>query len=229
MYAPIDDIYLLENPIERAEFSDFITVSSASALTAVFGDEFTRLKEIILSKNSVPEYFRNGVAVPVPLSKINDENWLDVCNNYRHHFFMEIQFRTFYVDRFLKVLGDRKRFFEECPCYKKIKKPSYVDNVILLGGKYLPVECKLSLPSEVDIKGQVHKYCKLKRMVLDSKTGKEADLEKIYINQVLIIDTEKIYIFDDDEYEVEELVSLDHICCEDDIVALRERLLQILK
>ena len=158
IYAPIDDIFLLEKPIDISEFHTEIMVSRQSSITPVFGEQFTYLKKLILKKNPiVEEYFKESVAEPVPLTSINDENWLNVVNKFRHSFFLEIQFRTFYVDRFLKYLGDTKSFFRECVCIKNGVPTSYVDNVIKFGGIYLPVEVKLSVDAERDIFAQLRK------------------------------------------------------------------------
>ena len=106
IYAPINSIFLLEKPIDISEFHTVIMVSRQSSITPVFGEQFTYLKELILKKNPIVEYyFKESVAEPVPLTKIDNKNWLDVVNNYRRSFFLEIQFRSFYVDRFLKYIG----------------------------------------------------------------------------------------------------------------------------
>ena len=102
IYAPIDSIFLLEYPIDISEFNTKIMVSRQSSITCVSGDNFEYLKKIILHKNMIVEpYFENAVADPLPLYKISDDNWLAVVNKHRRSFFLEEQFRTYYVNRFL--------------------------------------------------------------------------------------------------------------------------------
>lgn len=110
IFARVDGVQLLARPVDIAEFSDFIFVSRQSAITPVVGNDFEHLKEIIATKNNVPDYFRKSRAIPLPLQRINAENWLDVTRQYRRLFTLEIQFRRFYVDYFLRVLGQQKKF-----------------------------------------------------------------------------------------------------------------------
>ena len=129
IYANIDDIWLLENPVDISEFRYFIQIAMQTAITPVFGDSFEKLKELIISKNPyAPEYLREAEAAPMPLAKINKDNWLDVANLYRREFFLEIQFRKFYVEYFLSVFGDNKTFFSECRCQRADISDSFVDN-----------------------------------------------------------------------------------------------------
>ena len=116
-------MFLLEKPIDISEFNSVITVSRQSSITPVFGDQYNFLKSLIFQKNSIIEdYFINSIAEPVPLARVNDNNWLEVLNRYRRSFFLEIQFRTYYVDRLLILLGDNKTIYRECTCIKKTKK-----------------------------------------------------------------------------------------------------------
>ena len=101
VYAPIDRIYVLQQPIDISEFSDFLPISTRGAITPVVGSDFDRLKRIIASKNNTPQYLKESRAIPLPLKKINAKNWLEVTQHYRRLFTLEIQFRRFYVDYFL--------------------------------------------------------------------------------------------------------------------------------
>lgn len=224
IYAPIDGIFLLEKPIDISEFNTKIMVSRQSSITPVFGEQFTYLKNLILNKNPIiEEYFIESVAEPVPLTSINDDNWLNVVNKYRRSFFLEIQFRSFYVDRFLKYLGDTKTFFRECACIKSGVPTSYVDNVIKFDGIYLPVEVKLSVDSEKDILDQLRKYCNLNELMLSKEKMINAGL---YDNNVLVIDTERLYMYSDKKKALDELVDLDSIHTIEDIVNLRQKVIQ---
>ena len=224
IYAPIDNIFLLEKPIDISEFHTEIMVSRQSSITPVFGEQYTYLKKLILNKNPiVEEYFKESVAEPVPLTNINDENWLNVVNKYRRSFFLEIQFRSFYVDRFLKYLGDTKSFFRECACIKSGAPTSYVDNVIKFGGIYLPVEVKLSIDAERDIFAQLRKYCNLDELML---TKEKTINSGIYDNNVLVIDTERLYMYCNQKKTIAALVDLDSIHTIKDIVNLRQKVIQ---
>ena len=224
IYAPIDSIFLLEKPIDISEFNAVIMVSRQSSITPVFGEQFTYLKELILKKNPiVEEYYKESAAEPVPLARINDENWLNIVNNYRRSFFLEIQFRSFYVDRFLKYLGDTRTIFRECACIKTDVPTSYVDNVIKLDGFYLPVEVKLSVDAEQDILAQLRKYCNLNHLML---TKNRIINSGLYDNNVLVIDTERLYMYNNRKKALNALADLDSIHTIEDIANLRQTIIQ---
>ena len=228
VYAPIDSLYCLERPIAISEFNDFIYVSRQSAITPVFGKEFEALKSLIMSKNAVPRYLEESVSMPIPLSKITGNNWIQIASQYRRSFFLEIQFRTYYVDYLLSSLGDRKGFFKECACIKGERKASFVDNVLVIGGKYLPVEVKLNIDTEKDLIGQLRKYCALDKLVLDTKKQRFAAPEKVYGDGLLVIDTNGAYWYDNSEQSVSPIRSLDDIFTQQDISNLREAILTLM-
>lgn len=220
IFAPIDSIFLLEKPIDISEFSSEIKVSRQSAITSVSGDSFEFLKRIILKKNKIVEsYFKDAVAEPMPLHNISEENWLAVVNKHRRSFFLEEQFRSYYVDRFLKHFGDTKVFFRECTCVKHGKSKTFVDNVIKFEGTYLPVEIKLSVAAERNIIGQLANYCDVDELWID-KTNKITD--NIYSSNVLVIDTDRIYMYSHNNFMLKPIYDLDDIKTNDDILNIRK-------
>lgn len=229
IYAEMDQRWILNNPVDIAEFRDFIQVSRQSSITPIYGKEYESLKELIISKNpDAPRYFLKSVATPMPLSKIDRDNWLRVTYDYRRSFFLEQQFRVFYVNYFLRMLGDRKTFYKECRCRKNGIADCFVDNIIQFNGKYLMIEVKLNLESEKDIIGQVRKYCNDDVVFFDSAVDNPIDTELVYRDNVLIIDTENVYLYDDGDSTIKKILSLDDVREERNIVGLRECLMKFL-
>lgn len=227
IYAMISRAWCLKVPIDISEFREFITVSRAGSITPAYGSDFERLREVILQKNpDAPEYLRTAIAAPIPLSKINRENWLAVSNEYRRCFLREQQFRSFYVNYFLRVLGDRRTIYRECRCRKQGMPDSFVDNIILFMGKYLPVEVKLNVLGTVNLLGQLKKYCNDDAVFFNSGTDKRIDNARVYKDNVLLIDTEDVYLYDDRYGTMDHVVSLDEIHNEEDIIALRGLIIQ---
>ncbi len=95
----------------------------------------------------------------MPLMKINESNFLEVTKKYRRSFFLEMQYRKYYVDYFIRYLGDQKTYWAECNTYRNGCHTGRVDNVIKVNGKLVPVEVKLNIASEVDFEGQCEQYC----------------------------------------------------------------------
>ena len=227
IYAKIINLYCFTVPIDIDEFHDFIMVSRQSAITPVFGKEFEQLKQIIIQKNTVPNYLQESTSTPIPLSTINSDNWLNISSEYRRSFFLEIQFRTYFVDYFLRYLGDNKTFFRECPCIKNYGSPRFfADNVIKLRGKYLPVETKLNVDTERDFLTQLLQYCMTDYIIL--KENKIAYPEAIYNQTVLAIDTFHVYLFDSKTCTLKQIAVLDEIKNISDISILKTRLIGLL-
>lgn len=224
-YAPIDKIYVLQQPIDISEFSSFLPVSTRGAITPVVGSDFDRLKKIIASKNEIPNYLKRSRAIPLPLQKINPENWLNVTQEYRRLFALEIQFRRFYVDYFLALLGEQKKFWAECECYRQGKRTGFADNAIKIGGKWCFVEVKLNIQVEPHLHDQLKKYCNVEMAML-RKEKRTLPQEKIWQNTVLVIDTENFYIYDASIDQLTLLKSLDDIRVKEDVKELQKKIIK---
>ena len=227
VYAPIDRIYVLQQPIDISEFSDFLPISTRGAITPVVGSDFDRLKRIIASKNNTPQYLKESRAIPLPLKKINAKNWLEVTQHYRRLFTLEIQFRRFYVDYFLKVLGEQKKFYAECECYRQGQRTGIADNAMKIGGRWCFVEVKLNIHTEPHLHNQLKKYCQVEKTALDKE--RSAEKEKLWQNSVLVIDTTDFYFYDALTDNLIFLKNLDEVCTEEDIKTLREKIIPLLQ
>lgn len=226
-YAEINQIYVLQQPIDMAEFSNFLQVSPHSAITPVVGEDFEHLKALIATCNKVPIYLKNSKAIPLPLAKINAENWLQVTKTYRRLFTLEIQFRRFYVDYFLRILGEQKKFVTECECYKRGKRTGFADNAVKLNGKWCFVEVKLNVRTEAHLHDQLKKYCQVENVPL--KRERALPQKNIWQNNVIVIDTENIYIYYLQSDQLLLVKSLDEIWTVEDIKKVQEVLIPQLR
>lgn len=220
-YADVVDCRLLEKPIPLNDFDTFIKLSCGGSITPVFGDGYIQLKKLIRSRNDIPEYFDKSTAMLIPFKDINRDNWFEVSNKYRRSFIYESQFRTYYVDYLLREIGDRKTIYRECACKKGQQRTSFVDNVILIGGRYLPVEVKLNINAEEDIMGQVVKYCNLDTLYLDKKKNILAPVDKIYDNNTMIIDTYSVYMYYAESNTIDVIFDLDSLVNDNGLTDLR--------
>ena len=100
-----------------------------------------------------------------------------------------------------------------------------LSNVIKMNGKYLPVEIKLSVSAEKDINSQLMSYCNLKQLYL---TADKVVTDNIYKDNVLVIDTDKIYVYYDKKRMIKEVFELDDIESNDDIANLRVIIINLL-
>lgn len=225
IYADMGQITLLKEPVDISEFNAFLKISRMSGITPIFGDTFERMKTLILKKNrNMSDFFLKATDTPLPLTKINDKNWLALANTYRRAFLWEEQYRSYYVNYFLKVLSDRKTIYRECRCIRDNRTTGFVDNAIFLNGKYLLVEVKLAVSTESDIFLQLQKYCQVNKVVLDNK-GRIASSEDLYADFVLVIDTEFLYLYNHQKCALERLTELDNISEPKQIAVLKEEIL----
>ena len=227
IYADMEDLYLLENPVDISEFRVFLQIRPQATITPVFGGKFDMLRDLIMSHgNNIPDYIRDAKAVPVPLADINPENWLKLCCDYRHRFTLESQFREFYVDYFLRAISDDGQLFSECRVKKTGKKPSFADNVIMLAGVYIPVEVKLNLKSEPGLFEQLGRYCEADAVF--SGHGSKSAFSRVYSENVLVIDTEGVYLYDDRAKKLELVRELSAVRGIEDISCVRTELVSSL-
>ena len=221
-FAAIDNIQALENPIDISEFRNYIFITRAGATTPLFDHEFNRLREDISKKNVLPRYVTNAIARPIPLRLINEENWIEIANTYRRSFILEKQFRHFYVDYLLREIGDQKRFFTECCCQRSNMNDSRMDYVIRFNKRYLPVETKLSVSAEPNIVSQVSKYVYNSQVFLTDDRKRRVTGEDFHPGKVLIIDTEKIFMYDAKSNLVEEILDLNQITSKADLSLVKQ-------
>ena len=227
-YSAIDNIIPLEEPIDIQQFREYILLSKGGAITPLYDKDFMRLREDISQNNELPPYVMKAVAKPVQLRMINHRNWLQIANDYRRCFILEKQFRRFYVDYLVRAIGDRKRFFTECRCRRKDINDSFMDYVFSFDGHYLPIETKLSVPAEKNIKEQVSKYVYNSEVFCEAHGDKTLDVNNFYPGEVLVVDTEAIYMYDARTNELGKIFDLDELTTMDDIWSVKNKMRSML-
>ena len=226
IYAKVDQICVLEKPIDISEFRSFIQISHQSAITILCGDSFDRLKILIKEYNAVPKYLESADTTPLPIRAINKENWLNVTYEYRRHFFLEIQFRKYYVDYLLQEIADRKRIYSECVCYKNNHLSGYADNCIILDAKKRVVEVKLNFDTEKELSTQLLKYVDVEKTYL---TPDESCAENIGQRCVIAIDTKRIAVFNANTKQLTTIAQLDTIRDDENLQYVRKCLIETIR
>lgn len=222
VYAPISDIFYLNKPLDISDFRTFITVSREGAITPVFGEKFDKLKVMVRkSTRNVPDYFKDAQAQPTPLTHISRNNYIKIGKEYRRSFFLEEQYRAYYTDYLLTDLCDNDTIYKECRCIKPGVEDSFVDNIIKIDGRRLPVEIKLDINMERDIKKQVEKYCYVKEMYSDRKKELKIDMDSVIKSCVLIIDTNSVFLYTSGNKNIEKVCDIDSINSREDVKQLR--------
>lgn len=222
IYKPIDDIIILENPVDISEFNSFINISMRGGITGVFGENFIRLKELILSKNKTKRYFKDSISVVLQLKDINKDNWFSTSREDRMKFFLEEQFRPYYTNYLLEHLTD-SAVYRECICKVKSNHNYRIDNIITINNHKVLVEIKLNINNEKDLIGQMDKYCNCDVFIIE---GKKVPKFEIVTSSAVIIDTEAIYLFNNDKKNIEKIYDLNNLKTLDKIDNLKKKLAQ---
>ena len=216
VYADVKDLYLLETPIDISEFNSFILVSRQSAITPLPSKEFEKLKALIKSKNcDVPKWFLESRIGDNMLSKVNQNNFLEITNLYRKRFPLEINFRSYYVDYFLKTLSG-KNVYRECQCHTVRTPLARVDNVFEFDGKRILLEVKLNIALEDDLISQLHQYIFADYISLsNTPNNNTTDFEKDFM---FVIDVYSMYKYNVKSNKLTRIFDLDEIKSKDDII-----------
>ena len=226
IYAPINNITNLDFPVDKAKFEEYVKLSMQRTITPVPGTAFNGLRKLVLRYNDVP-FIEDCEASPIPLKDINDKNWMEIAKEYKRRFFLEIQFRKFYVDYLLKSLSDTKKIYSECSCWKNDAHTGFADNFITMNKKYLAVEVKLNIDTERDIQNQLEKYSFCNMVKLDKKTTiYKKDIHQSY---VLVIDMNKICIYNSTSKTMQKFADLDSLKCMYDVKKLRNEIIKIME
>lgn len=221
VYADIDDITMLEEPIPYDKFKNKVPVSKGGSITPVYSEKYSILKTKITKQNDLPLYVLKSHSAPIREHYINRSNWLDIAKYYRFHYTLEEQFRKAFVDYLLKEISDSRKIYAECYCKKDTGQYGYIDNVVLFNGKYLPVEVKLNVDLETNLIGQVSKYCSLSLLNLDNKQILSKPIENVYSDKVVIIDTYGIYLYDDSKLAYTKIYDFFNLSSKEDLQLIR--------
>lgn len=216
VYADIKDLYLLETPIDISEFNSFILVSRQSAITPLPSKEFEELKLLIKDKNpNAPIWFWESKIGDNMLSKVNHNNFLEITSSYRKRFPLEINFRSYYVDYFLKTLSGNK-VYKECQCHTLKTPLARVDNVFEFAGKKILLEVKLNIALEDNLISQLNQYVCADYICLSNEPNANiTDFEKDFM---FVIDVYSVYKYDVKVQKLTKIFDLDEIKSKTDII-----------
>lgn len=225
-YAEISRVFPLNRPIDYCEFKKIQKLSTAGAITPVYGEKYEYIKSLIAQDTQLPSLIAKSKSEPIRETMVNKNNWIEVAQNYRFHYTLESQFRAAFVDYLLKALADKHKIYEECFTVKSTGEKGFIDNVIPFAGSYLPVEVKLDVNLEADLNGQVRKYCDVDSLLLDKTKDLYAPLSEIYPGRVLIVDTFRVYMYYYEEDEYQEIFDLWDLLDIADVEKLRKIILE---
>ena len=99
---------------------------------------------------------------------------------------------------------------------------SFMDYVMRFDGKNLPVETKLSVANEPHILNQVSKYVYNSNVYLTQDGKRCVTGASFHDGKVLIIDTEKLYMFDSATNTIDDIFDLDNLIGKSDLDKVKQ-------
>ena len=99
----------------------------------------------------------------------------------------------------------------------------------MFNGKYLPVEIKININTEADLFTQLEKYCSSDAIFTGTGTNNALNHARIYHNNVLVIDTEGVYLYSHDTQELKQVCRLESVHEIQDIAQARDNIITMLR
>lgn len=200
IYAPIASVIVFESPISSKEFSPFLKIGQ-NTITPVYGDQFNELKKLIAKHNELPAILANATPGDLNFRDVNRGNWQEISCHKDARFITEAQLRTYLLDHFLHEIKDSKStVFAECVGYRHNERTGIADYFIRFDNRWMPVEAKLNVLAEKDLRSQLIKYAHLDRF---SPTLGSSRSDVYPVNDecsCLVFDQSGIYITHDGEF-----------------------------
>ena len=201
IYAPLASIVVFERPVSSDEFKPFLKIGQ-NTITPVYGNQFSELKKLLSKQNKIPTILESAVPGDLSFRDVNKNNWIDISCRAEARFINEAQLRAYLLDYLLHEIKDsRSPIYAECNCYRNNERTGIADYFIRLNNKWIPVEAKLNVLAEQDLRSQLVKYTHLDSFypTLGSSIGDSYPVDDE--SRCLVFDQSGIYLTYDGEFE----------------------------
>ncbi|MFC1994309.1 hypothetical protein ACFLVI_03495 [Chloroflexota bacterium] len=158
IYAPLASVVVFERPISSDEFKTFLRIGQ-NTITPIYGNQFSQLKELLAEHNKLPSVLTSAVPGDLSFRDVNKDNWADISCRKDARFINEAQLRAYLLDYLLREIKDSKTpIYSECNCYRHNERTGIADYFIRFNNKWVPIEAKLNVLAEQDLRSQLEKY-----------------------------------------------------------------------
>ncbi len=165
-FVELTNVHIFPRPLK---LTGEVNIERGSA-TSIFGSLANAFKRNLAELNELPPYLAAADFQRVGLGQITAENWREIACDPATRYINEKQFRDNCLDYLLDELKDAgSKVYRECYCDKPGPKPvtkkgsrdGIVDNFIMIGGRWLPVEAKINILVERDLVTQLEQYVRI--------------------------------------------------------------------
>ena len=196
-FVPIEDVHIFDNPLSSEQFSEYVKINRQGTNTPISSDkDFQGLKKLLIKNNELSRYLETAKIGDKVFRNINKENWKEISCSDDAKFSREDQIRSYLIDYFLNEIKDnRTPLLEECNCYKKSENTGISDYFIKFNKEWIPVEAKLNILAERDIKAQISKYINIDSIKPIKGTHSKKTFDTSKQEFCLVIDHSGLYTF----------------------------------
>ncbi len=200
VFAPVSNTHVFDQPLSAEQFADLIRIRQG-AVTSLHGKTFQHIKSLFTERNVLPDYLRNAVPAVKASEILLEDDWTNIANRQDVRFVDEAQLREFLLDPFLEELKDERTLLHrECRCLRGGKVRRLADYFVKIHSAWIPVEAKLNVKAERDIRAQLAEYSNIDSFVptLGREKGKECPADTHSF--CLVADQFGVYIFSNGDF-----------------------------
>ncbi len=195
LFASLGKVGIFKYPLPLATLSKHVKLSTGGTITPLSGLAFDNLLAELAARNPLPSSLRSVRGADLGFRSVSSGNWLDIIPSSRTRFIHETQVRSYFADYLLSAIRDpRTALLEECHCFHRGRLTGVADYFVRIGSMWIPVETKLSITVQRNLREQVRRYCRATR-IRPSKgplRGKLVEVPQPLI--ALVIDHTGLYV-----------------------------------
>lgn len=161
VFAPFERCYRFAQPLPASAFNDLVTISRQMTITLVEGAALDGLKERLAQTTNIPPFLAAARSGGASFRDVGPTTWQAIACDPATRFLHEAQLRAYFIDYLLDTIKDpRSSRLEECETFRlgARKATGIADYFIMIDGRWVPVEAKLSLGVEANLAGQLAQY-----------------------------------------------------------------------
>lgn len=195
VFVEIDDLFMFDRPVPKAEFSEFVTLNPQGTITYMGESACIGVHAILAKSCQLPDYLEGASFADRIIGKVSNANWKEAAIRGCGRFRLEEQARANYFDYLLRELKDsRTSLLEECNCFRTRKLTGTADYFMCVGGRWIPVEAKLNILAEADLPGQIRQYLGIERFVPTRGTHRGREFTTGANDVCLVVDQRGLYV-----------------------------------
>lgn len=182
--------------VDLLAHADRLPVSHGQSTLPLSAAQFRALLSILeQSGRPLPASLLNVIPLTETLLNVTPENWRELACSPAQRFKSEAEIRAALIDHLLDEIKDPEtKIYREVWCSSPSTTRSRVDYLVSLGGVWVPVEAKLNILTESDLRRQVDRYLSATLMSVGPRRGETVNIGGVYGNVCLVVDQTGIFM-----------------------------------